>query len=499
MSLASVAITLVIAIFAARFGWLNTAPGPEPGPDEADEPIAFLFQNGVLSDASPPGRILLDQGRAGLNDWDRLAELLTPRFCTMPATLPNNCNLTCHSRDPGDTDLVKIEAADGILRLSVVEPSPMTAADRHMQRLRQIEESRLRGTFDQAPFLIWITDALGQVQWSNESYRRFALRAEAGQTDAILSTGLALPRNQDPVSVRVETCAQETGQTDPQWFDVTVQRAKHHWLHYATNVTPIIRVKKTQRGFVQTLTKTFALLSIGLCVFDCDRSLTLFNPAMIDLTGLKPEFLSSKPSLAAFFDALRDRQVMPEPKNYLAWRDAISDLDTRATAGNFQETWSLPGGATYRVTGRPYPNGAIAFLFENISAEIGASRRFHESVQLAQSVMDSVEESLAVFSRQGRLVMCNAAYRALWNTDTGANVGEVTIQDATRIWQKATQPNPAWGDVRDFVGAFGPRAEWQADARLVDGSELHCRFVPLKDGATLAGFSTVSEYATQLG
>jgi hypothetical protein len=42
-------------------------------------------------------------------------------------------------------------------------------------------------------------------------------------------------------------------------------------------------------------------------------------------------------------------------------------LEEEAASGLFEETWSLPGGQTYRVIGRPHPNGALAFMFEDIS------------------------------------------------------------------------------------------------------------------------------------
>jgi len=52
-----------------------------------------------------------------------------------------------------------------------------------------------------------------------------------------------------------------------------------------------------QRNFVQTLTKTFAQLSIGLAIFNRERQLVLFNPALIDLTALPADFLTGRPHL----------------------------------------------------------------------------------------------------------------------------------------------------------------------------------------------------------
>ncbi len=131
---------------------------------------------------------------------------------------------------------------------------------------------------------------------------------------------------------------------------------------HAIDINAVISAEIAQRNFVQTLAKTFAQLSTGLAIFDRNSQLALFNPALVDLSALPIEFLSARPDLLSFFDRLCDSRVMPEPKNYNSWRQEIADVIAAATDGSYQETWSLDTGQTYRVSGRPHPDGAIAFL-----------------------------------------------------------------------------------------------------------------------------------------
>jgi hypothetical protein len=63
------------------------------------------------------------------------------------------------------------------------------------------------------------------------------------------------------------------------------------------DITEIVRAQQAQKNFVQTLTKTFATLAIGLAIFDRNRQLMLFNPALIDLPALPADFLSARPNL----------------------------------------------------------------------------------------------------------------------------------------------------------------------------------------------------------
>ena len=52
----------------------------------------------------------------------------------------------------------------------------------------------------------------------------------------------------------------------------------------------------------------------------------------------------------------------------------------------------LPNGLTYRVRGRPHPNGALAFLFENISAEISLTRKFRTKLDGLDTIIQNLEQ-----------------------------------------------------------------------------------------------------------
>jgi hypothetical protein len=135
---------------------------------------------------------------------------------------------------------------------------------------------------------------------------------------------------------------------------------------------------------VQAFTKTFAEMPVGLAIFDQQRRLVLFNPALTDLTSLvlvfafefEFEFVSERPSLFEFFNRLRENWVVPEPKNSAAWRAQLSELVASSNDGAYCATWSLVNGLTYQVRGRPHFDGALAFLFEVISAKISVAKKF---------------------------------------------------------------------------------------------------------------------------
>jgi PAS domain-containing protein len=255
-----------------------------------------------------------------------------------------------------------------------------------------------------------------------------------------------------------------------------------------------VQAEASLRSFTQTLTRTFAHLPIGLAVFDGARQLALFNPALTDLTGLAPDFLSARPTLTGFLDALRERAMLPEPKDYVAWRRTFADLEQAAAGGLFEETWSLPGGQTYRVTGRPHPNGGLALLIEDISTEMTRTRRYRADLELGQAVIDAMEEAVAVFSAAGQLVMSNAAYADLWGHDPASTLGGDTgIAAIGEHWRSRSAPTTLWDRAEDYVAAAHDEEAWTDSTRLADGRALHCRFAHLAGGATLAAFRVLAE------
>lgn len=246
------------------------------------------------------------------------------------------------------------------------------------------------------------------------------------------------------------------------------------------------------------VTKTFANLSIGLAIFDKRRRLVLFNPALLDLTGLSAEFLIGQPTVQSLFDGLREAQILPEPKNYSTWRREILDLEAAAMDGTYHDTWSLPNGQTYRVTGRPHPDGAIAFLFEDISAEISLTRRFRSEIETGQAVIDAMDEAIAVFNASGTMTMTNSALANLWGDQNETSLADNTVSEMARVWQGKTAPSPIWASLRDFTSGAGSRRPLQETILLHDGRQLECRLVPLFGGATMVGFRPLTSDVASL-
>lgn len=497
---------LLIASISAMIGLLalDALPRRQIVPrnsifSETDSGSVLLFDGDTLIDSTAGGRALLAGPSLRGAPMPRLLSGLAAHFPDLEKQLeklPGEGALSLISSHPNAAGMMlQAELRGGITRITVTEEgqaSPDTARDPLVQRSMTDELAQLRDTVAKAPLLAWRETVSGDVVWANAAYLDRAVSALPKGQDF----GWPLPRLFDrTVSVPLATGQRQRlnlPDGGPVWHDLTSAEDGTGRLCYATPADATVHAESALRDFMQTLTKTFAQLPIGLAIFDRQRQLQLFNPALLDLTGLPVDFLSMRPSLLSVLDALRDRNMLPEPKDYKGWRRQIVELEKAAASGLYEETWNLPDGQTYRVIGRPHPNGALALMIEDISTEMLRTRRYRADLELGQAVVDEMEEAIAVFSQASQLVMSNTAYAALWGHDPTGTLGDESVRSLASVWRAQSAPSGLWAEVEDFVSTVGDRQSWQAEARLLDGRLLACRFSPLSGGATLVSFRPVS-------
>ena len=452
-----------------------------------DDVLSFEFDlTGTLVCSNVAGDEFLNRLRLDDPDWLAVRETLASRFPDLPQTIESSPVPTFEILDalsPADPKELEIEQhAQG---LTLVLRARSVAIENEEATLHRVLSSLpnlslVHAVSEHAPFPVWQTLPDGTLGWSNIFYQ--TLSARVAQNNAPLFD-FKTPIEEKQAPIRMSLKDEEHNRT--YWFDVTHHKFGESTLHFANDVHAVVTAESAQRNFVQTLAKTFAHLAIGLAIFDRKRQLVLFNPSLLDITELRPDFLTARPNLFSFFDQLRNNQVMPEPKNYANWRERIADVISAASDDNFNETWHLPNGLTYRVTGRPHPDGAIAFLFEDISAEISLTRRFRAEAAVTRSAFDSLEQAVAIFNPGGFLQHCNAAMTEFMGNDDDQNSDNMSVRDLTRLCQVRCKPNPAWGEIRDFVSGGSERETWTATLEHENGQSLELRVAPLASGASL--------------
>lgn len=487
------------ALFASTIGivtlWLfpsqelSTQPSIFAVPDDQ---VVFLFDGDALIDSTPSARALLAASPMKGAAWERLMAFLGVRFENLEVhllRLVNDGVIELPSIVNIRPLILKMESIAGLTRLTLIDAlnENHVSGDPIAHRAMLEELSMLRDTVTSAPMLLWRENTKGDVVWANGNYLLLAY----DYFNESKELRWPLPRLFNRMAVKSGSGQRQSLTVSGKptiWFDVSSRTELDGELMFAIPADAAVHAETALRDFMQTLTKTFAQLPIGLAIFDRQRKLQLFNPALMDLTQLQADFLSMRPSLVAVLDAMRDHKMLPEPKNYRDWRRQIVDIEKAAAMGLYEEIWSLPDGQTYRVSGRPHPNGALALLMEDISGETLRTRRYRADLELGQSVIDHMDESIAVFSQTGRLVMSNESYAKLWGHDPADSLEDTTVRALSTHWRAQSAPTGIWAEAEEYVATVGDREGWRGEARLIDGRLISCRFSPLTGGFTLALF-----------
>ncbi|UOA13321.1 PAS-domain containing protein [Sulfitobacter dubius] len=485
MALPDVLIVLAAACVSALVAlwWLSTlGTRTTKAPPDIDD-MSLLFEDGHLIHGSDNAltRFAL---APGYHHWEDIREALLTRFPEFPASPRHGAtgNLTLAAEDGDSPPELRITWRDALCWLHL----PQTRAAEEITKETFTKLAALRRASDSSPNPAWQTEASGCIIWHNKAYAALKQKAqhdpECGGA-ALFST----PSPDHPNRV----CLRGAQGEKPDWYALTTTSEDNLQIYHATCINAVVAAEEAQRNFVQTLAKTFAHLSIGLAIFDRNGQLALFNPALVDLTALPAPFLSARPTMVSFFDQLRESRRMPEPKNYKNWRQEIAEVIAAATDGRYQETWSLENGQTYSIRGRPHPDGATAFLIEDITAEVTLTRNFRAELEQSQSLLDTLEDGFAVFSASGVLTVCNAAYRTQWKQDPDKSFAEITIDDAIRVWREMSSANPLWADIAEFVMCRGDRAGWNMPIYPLKGAPLSCEVSAIASGATLVRFRPI--------
>lgn len=469
----------------------------------ADVPRRYEFREGYLLSPLDPNDAFLDDGvdrSRALEALQQSLGALSPEFADRLSGLLNRGEAFLIDGTFG-SDVMSIAGRqdDDRVILTVGPAAPergREAVDSATLHALKGEADGLRTILDTGPMVMWKLSAEGRVLWANAPY--FALAEHVSGDDGAVAWPVPdlfkMDLSQDRDAGEVTRAQLDVmGQADPLDFEVSMHRQEDGaTLCVALPIGPLVSAENALRSFVQTLSQTFAHLPIGLAVFDKRRELVMFNPALASITRLDVPLLSNRPSLVSFLDGLRDRQRIPEPKNYRDWRNEIARLEQGASDGSYQELWTLPGGETLRVLGRPHPDGAVAFMFEDISSEVSLTRKFRGDLDLYHSVLDALPGALAVFGHDGLLVLSNSAYQSLWGPDGDDVAMMETLGDAMLHWQSHAPDTKVWSDIRAFATHATDRAPWAASVTLVDGLTLTCHVSALSGGATLVRFIPAS-------
>ena len=425
---------------------LIAAFGPRRAPARASEAATrdsgacdYLVDGASLKPLTDAARELLDGLAPGGARLAALAAHLADDCPSLQADLETLALYGTpfrHHCPRGDGTAVEVTGTprDGAAFLSIrpasAEARALKDAEAELARTGA-ELAFLQDVLDGAPVLAWSQGPDGQVSWANAPYRDRFDAPVGDLPDHRIADAFGHVLEQVPLTARgagsrrrVAVPDREDG--EPQWYELSETRMPAgETVGFALEADDLVAAEASLRRFIETLTETFAHLPIGLAVFDKNRRLGLFNPALTDLVKIDAVWLAGRPSLRAFLERLRETRQMPEQKDFASFRRKLSELEEGAREGTYEENWQLPPARSPASPAGRTRQGALAFLFEDISSSIILERRYRSELELSQATLDRMSEAVAVFDASGMLVFVNSAWQTfeqLWGLDPMARL-----------------------------------------------------------------------------
>ena len=369
---------------------------------------------------------------------------------------------------------------------------------------RREEETRvLSGLLGAAPLLAWSRTGQGVVTWSAgrletrlgtvEAPKAATLAAaRAGRRSSGDGEGGAGPATGGVERFGLELAdAEGSGTVALDAVEVPAPGGGRYGL--AVDASTRVEAERTLARFVRTMTDTFAHLNVGLAIFDRNRRLVLFNPALVEMWRSDPAWLARRPSLREILDELRAARRVPETVDFRAWRRRLTDLFEDTDAADYDELWHLADGSDIRVLARPHPHGALAFVFEDVTERIRLEQQFRHSIDLRRATLDRLEEGLAVFGPDGLLQFVNAAFHRIWDSDEETVRPMMHVSELIPLIGGLTVETEVWTRLKRFVTSAEPPQPWETRVTLGTGRFLSVRAAGLPDGATMVLFADVTD------
>ncbi len=501
-------VLLIIAAFAVwRLYYVDAPPRVDAGLSDG---AVLMLSEGIVRQISAPAEILLGNcsdvsiGRVldnFLGDDVGAAKDAVERLEMTGEPI----DLLVHSSSGRAYELIGAPTG-AMIRIVVREASLLEDTIRTTEeKLSQAEtalenqdwtQATMEALIGHAPIIVWSRSESGSVNWSGGE-----IRARGGAVSAEQAVDLIVARtrlNRQPVVAgkpqksRIEIVVNDGAET-VSLHVIEIVRPDGARIGIATDAGTAATAERTLTRFVQTMTETFAHLTVGLAIFDRNQTLALFNPALVQMWQVEPAWLARRPSLRDIIDELRATRRLPELQDFHKWRSRLINLFENTEAADYEELWHLADGSNIRVLARPHPHGSLAFIFDDVTERMRLEQRYRHSIDLRRATLDGLNEGIAVFGANGLLQFVNQAFHEIWGTDSEAIYAAMHARQLINFCEDLTAEDEVWHRLHSFITGEDNRRAWTARLTLLSQRVLTARFAPLPDGSTMAVFTDITD------
>jgi signal transduction histidine kinase len=373
----------------------------------------------------------------------------------------------------------------------------MKETTEEMQRSRQ-ERRRLSDVLNSLPIPIWQRDEEFRVRYCNLAYSRLADEDKKRH---------AIPEMAPNLAKEAKKAVSEGKPFDKEQFVVEDGERKLLHIHefpngqggatvgYAVDVSHTLHLRKQLEAHASAHADLLESSSSAMAIYGKDMKLLHYNQSFARLFGLETEFLESHPTYPETLETLRIKRMLPEQKDFAAFRKEQTDLFSRNLKEPVNEFYHLPDGRSLRVIVISHALGGLLFVYEDLTDSLRIQSSYNRLVAVQKATLDYLKEGILLVGTDGRVSLFNPMYQEIFpGTESllasRPHIGEL-LDSAKTSYENVE-------DWRSFRAGFVEKATGRSRASLtqeIDGKIYNVSFIPLPDGQTLASFLEVTAAA----
>ncbi len=182
------------------------------------------------------------------------------------------------------------------------------------------------------------------------------------------------------------------------------------------DITELDDLKRNLKIHQNAHLEIMGTLGTAFAVFNNTLKLAFYNKAFVQLWKLEDIWLEQQPNYSMFLDVLRDKRMLPEVPDYLAFKNGEQkDFSTIIEAK--EDMLHLPSGQTIRRVRIPHPMGGLVFAFEDVSDKLATRRAYNSLLAIQKESLENLFDAVIIFGFDGHLNFYNQSYLNLWKTE----------------------------------------------------------------------------------
>jgi diguanylate cyclase (GGDEF)-like protein/PAS domain S-box-containing protein len=251
------------------------------------------------------------------------------------------------------------------------------------------------------------------------------------------------------------------------------------WVATVDDITERRMAQERLREQKLQLDAALGNMSQGLCMFDAEGRIVLFNPRYSEIVGMAPESLRG----LAFADLLRRRKAAGDfagdPDQYSA-----SVFAAVREGKTITKIVQVRNGRTHRIVVQPLPTGGWVSTLEDITEQRRAEEQLHEQKIQLDTALNNMSQGLNMFDADGRLVVCNDRYLQIYRLSPDDVRPGCTVHDLVqaRVASGTFFPTDPERYAADVLEAMQNREPTHTEMELRDGRVIAMASQPTPDG-----------------